>query len=107
MKRFDAIIIGTGQAEDSNSEAFHDRTTLGLYGSQFELMGDPSVINDDVVLVNAVEREFRRVLPRSDFPETRHCHQGRVRAQKPTHSMLWKPDTFRLAVHWETIRWNR
>ena len=37
---------------------------IRLYGSQFELLGDPLVISEDVVLVDAVERksgESRRV----------------------------------------------
>ena len=35
---------------------FSRQNNVRLYGSQFELMGDPLVISDDVVLVEAVER---------------------------------------------------
>jgi CRISPR/Cas system CMR subunit Cmr4 (Cas7 group RAMP superfamily) len=33
---------------------------IKLYGSQFELVGDPLVISDDVVFVDAVERNSGR-----------------------------------------------
>ena len=36
---------------------FARKNHIRLYGSQFELMGDPLVISDDVVLVDAVERK--------------------------------------------------
>ena len=36
---------------------FSRQNHIRLYGSQFELMGDPLVISDDVVLVDAVERK--------------------------------------------------
>ena len=36
---------------------FSRQNHIRLYGSQFELIGDPLVISDDVVLVDAVERK--------------------------------------------------
>lgn len=36
---------------------FSRQNQIRLYGSEFELMGDPLVISDDVVLVDAVERK--------------------------------------------------
>ena len=36
---------------------FSRESQIRLYGSQFELVGDPLVISDDVVFVNAVERK--------------------------------------------------
>jgi len=36
---------------------FSRESQIRLYGSQFELVGDPLVISDDVVFVDAVERK--------------------------------------------------
>jgi len=36
---------------------FSRQNQIRLYGSQFELVGDPLVISEDVVLVDAVERK--------------------------------------------------
>jgi hypothetical protein len=36
---------------------FSRQSQIRLYGLQFELLGDPLVITDDVVLVDAVERK--------------------------------------------------
>src|SRR5438309_1643929 len=36
---------------------FSRESQIRLYGSQFELVGDPLVITDEVVLVDAVERK--------------------------------------------------
>jgi hypothetical protein len=36
---------------------FSRSSQIKLYGSQFELVGDPLVINDDVVFVDALERK--------------------------------------------------
>ena len=36
---------------------FSRQNQIRLYGSQFELVGDPLVISDDVVFVDAVERK--------------------------------------------------
>jgi hypothetical protein len=36
---------------------FSRQNHIRLYGSQFELIGGPLVISDDVVLVDAVERK--------------------------------------------------
>jgi len=36
---------------------FSRNSQIKLYGSQFELVGDPLVINDDVVFVDALERK--------------------------------------------------
>ena len=44
-------------AKDSNSWAFHGQSQIRLYGSQFELVGDPLVISEDVVLMDAIERK--------------------------------------------------
>lgn len=36
---------------------FSRNNQIKLYGSQFELVGDPLVISDDVVFVDALERK--------------------------------------------------
>ena len=36
---------------------FSRESQIRLYGSQFELVGDPLVISDDVVFVDAIERK--------------------------------------------------
>ena len=36
---------------------FTRQSQIRLYGSQFELVGDPLVIGEDVVLVDAIERK--------------------------------------------------
>jgi hypothetical protein len=36
---------------------FSRNNLIKLYGSQFELVGDPMVISDDVVFVDALERK--------------------------------------------------
>jgi len=36
---------------------FSRNNLIKLYGSQFELVGDPIVISDDVVFVDALERK--------------------------------------------------
>ena len=36
---------------------FSRQSQIRLYGAQFELVGDPLVISEDVVLVDAVERK--------------------------------------------------
>jgi len=36
---------------------FSRQSQIRLYGSQFELLGDPLVISDHVVLVDAVEKK--------------------------------------------------
>jgi hypothetical protein len=36
---------------------FSRESQIRLYGSQFELVGDPLVISDDVVFVDALERK--------------------------------------------------
>jgi len=36
---------------------FSRQSQIRLYGSQFELVGDPLAISEDVVLVDAVERK--------------------------------------------------
>ena len=36
---------------------FSRQSQIRLYGSQFELLGDPLVISEDVMLVDAVERK--------------------------------------------------
>ena len=36
---------------------FSRQNQIRLYGSQFELVGDPLVMSDDVVFVDAVERK--------------------------------------------------
>jgi Fe2+ transport system protein FeoA len=36
---------------------FSQNSQIKLYGSQFELVGDPLVISDDVVFVDALERK--------------------------------------------------
>jgi hypothetical protein len=36
---------------------FSRERQIRLYGSQFELVGDPLVVSDDVVFVDAVERK--------------------------------------------------
>jgi hypothetical protein len=36
---------------------FSRESQIRLYGSQFELVGDPLVVSDDVVFVDAVERK--------------------------------------------------
>ena len=36
---------------------FSRNSQIKLYGSQFELVGDPLVISDDVVFVDALERK--------------------------------------------------
>src|SRR5271167_954224 len=36
---------------------FSRQSQIRLYGSQFELVGDPLVVSEDVVLVDAVERK--------------------------------------------------
>jgi hypothetical protein len=36
---------------------FSRESQISLYGSQFDLVGDPLVISNDVVLVDAIERK--------------------------------------------------
>lgn len=56
--------IHTGLCERLKRLGFSRQHQIRLYGSQFELVGDPVVITDDVVFVDAIEQksgQLRRV----------------------------------------------